>query len=385
MKGQSKNWPRLLETMDYCPFLQEEFTDDYSVSNDSDLYEDSPHGCQKSTQNSFRKLRPKNFGRRKKQSITPEEIKRIYLFLYNLFQFVGFIYVLVVLSIRFAKEGAGRYLKPSFSLELKKLTFFYHFLDSTHGSYKTLGIVIKLLYLTQIQEVVYYAVDSTRKGSLFLLLHLAFRHFIVFVMIDSEPRIQTQLVVFNLLLIYTLMELIKYPYYMLRSFNVSIGFLTWIRCTTCLLLYPLSFLCEGVIMFKNLAYFEETERYSLYLPNQLNFSFHLPSFIRCYLLLGLFPCKCNRLKNLLPILRSHPKLSKFSLPFSSLLDHCSSLLLSTEHPDEKTGPPVQNRLTLLIVSDASPVIALLRGLMMENRIYLNPVLIEMILKFEIEL
>lgn len=93
--------------MDYCPFLQEEFTDDYSVS--SDLYEDGAHGgSPKSTQNSFRKLRPKNFGRRKKQSISPEEIKRIYLFLYNLFQFVGFIYVLVVLSIRFAKEGAGK-------------------------------------------------------------------------------------------------------------------------------------------------------------------------------------------------------------------------------------------------------------------------------------
>lgn len=151
--------------------------------------------------------------------------------------------------------------------------------------------MIKLLYLTQIQEVIHCVVDSLRKGTQFLLLHLTFRYFIVFVMIDSEPRIQTQLVVFNLLLIYTLMELIKYQYYMLRSFNVSIGFLTWIRCTTWLLLYPLSFLCEGVIMFKNLAYFEETERYSLYLPNQLNFSFHLPSFIRCYLLFGLFPCK----------------------------------------------------------------------------------------------
>ena len=157
--------------------------------------------------------------------------------------------------------------------------------------------MIKLLCLTQIQEVVYCVVDSSRKGALFLMLYLAFRYFIVFVMIDAEPRIQTQLVVFNLLLIYSWMELIKYCYYMLRSFNVSIGFLTWIRCTTSLLLYPLSFLCEGVIMFKNLAYFEETERYSLYLPNQLNFSFHLPSFMRCYLLLGLFPCKCKRLRN----------------------------------------------------------------------------------------
>lgn len=87
------------------------------------------------------------------------------------------------------------------------------------------------------------------------------------------------------------MELIKYPYYLLRTFNVNIGFITWIRCTLCFVLYPIAGVIEGVIMYKNLAYFEETERYSLYLPNQLNFSFSLPSFIRCYLLLGLFPCK----------------------------------------------------------------------------------------------
>ena len=123
------------------------------------------------------------------------------------------------------------------------------------------------------------------------MLHLAFRYFIIFIMIDSEPRIQTQHIVFHLLLIYTFMELIKYPFYMLRSFHVDISFLTWLRSTACLFLYPVAFLCEGVIMFKNLPFFEETERCSLYLPNQLNFSFHLPSFIRCYLLLGLFPCK----------------------------------------------------------------------------------------------
>lgn len=106
LKSIPKHWPRLLSTFDYCPFLQEESTDGESISNESDLYEQN---SQKSMQNSFRELKSnKNFGRRKKQNITPEEVKKIYLFLYNLFQFVGFIYILVVLSIRYAKEGAGR-------------------------------------------------------------------------------------------------------------------------------------------------------------------------------------------------------------------------------------------------------------------------------------
>lgn len=183
--------------------------------------------------------------------------------------------------------------------------FFLLIPDSTHGSYKALGFVIKLLYLTQIQEIIYSFIDAKRTGTQFLILHLAFRYFIIFIMIDSEPRIQTQHIVFHLLLIYTFMELIKYPYYMLRSFYVSISFLTQIRCTTSLFLYPLAFFCEGVIMFKNLPYFEETERYSLYLPNELNFSFSLPIFIRCYLLLGLFPCKYYENKKILKSFINH--------------------------------------------------------------------------------
>lgn len=39
---------------------------------------------------------------------TVEDFRKIYLFLYNLSQFIGFLYVLIVLSIRYAKEGPGK-------------------------------------------------------------------------------------------------------------------------------------------------------------------------------------------------------------------------------------------------------------------------------------
>lgn len=118
MKAQSKKWPRLLNTNDYCPFLQEEFLD--NSSSHDDRFDECVDNSKKNIPSSFRRAKNKNFGRRKKQSITPEEIKRIYLFLYNLFQFVGFIYILVVLSIRYAKEGAGNYFSfLFFALKIK--------------------------------------------------------------------------------------------------------------------------------------------------------------------------------------------------------------------------------------------------------------------------
>ena len=76
---------------------------------------------------------------------------------------------------------------------------------------------------------------------------------------------------------------------MLRVFDVNIRFLTWIRYTAWVVLYPLGFISEAVILFKNITNFEESGKYSIDLPNELNFSFHLPTALRIYLLIGIFP------------------------------------------------------------------------------------------------
>lgn len=72
-----------------------------------------------SQQNSVRKLRiGKDFGRRRRKPMGGEEYRRVYLFLYNLFQWVGFIYLLVVLSIRYAKDGSSKYYSFSYLISL---------------------------------------------------------------------------------------------------------------------------------------------------------------------------------------------------------------------------------------------------------------------------
>ena len=37
-------------------------------------------------------------------------MKKVYLFLYNLWQLVGFLYVVAVLTTRYLKEGQGNYI-----------------------------------------------------------------------------------------------------------------------------------------------------------------------------------------------------------------------------------------------------------------------------------
>ena len=62
-----------------------------------------------------------------------------------------------------------------------------------------------------------------------------------------------------------------------------------IRYTLWVPLYPLGFICEGVIALRDIPYFEETEKFSIQLPNKWNFAFYFPNVIRFYLLFGFFP------------------------------------------------------------------------------------------------
>ena len=76
---------------------------------------------------------------------------------------------------------------------------------------------------------------------------------------------------------------------MLRVYDIDIGLLTWLRYTLWVPLYPAGFICEGVIALRDIPYFEETEKFSVLLPNSWNFSFYFPTMLRLYLLFGYFP------------------------------------------------------------------------------------------------
>ena len=45
-----------------------------------------------------------------------------------------------------------------------------------------------------------------------------------------------------------------------------------LRYTIWIPLYPIGFICEGVIALRNIPYFEETEQFSVLLPNRLTFT-----------------------------------------------------------------------------------------------------------------
>lgn len=196
-----------------------------------------------------------------------ESFKKVYLIFYNLFQFIGFMYILVVMGIRYSRDNA----------------------DSMPGTYEAVGNALKFIQLIQYLEVMHPIFGYTKGGALIPFIQVSGRNFVLFAMLEHEPRMMTKPVVFYLFVMWSLVEVVRYPYYLTQLFKFEIGLLTWLRYTIWIPLYPLGVLCEGIVILRNIPYFEETKRLSLEMPNKLNFAFHMPTFLYFYLTFLLFP------------------------------------------------------------------------------------------------
>ncbi|QQP37774.1 Very-long-chain (3R)-3-hydroxyacyl-CoA dehydratase, partial [Caligus rogercresseyi] len=164
-----------------------------------------------------------------------ESKRKVYLFIYNLFMFCSYIYIFSIMNLRYARLGD----------------------DFIPLAYKTLGNPLKMVSLLSLLEILHPLFGYTRTSSLNAFFSVG-------------TRIQEKPVVFYTFTLYCLMGLAKYPYYVLRTYDIQQGFITWLRYTLWIPLYPAAFICEGVIVLRNIPYFEETQKFTLSLPNALN-------------------------------------------------------------------------------------------------------------------
>ncbi|XP_026466751.1 very-long-chain (3R)-3-hydroxyacyl-CoA dehydratase 3-like [Ctenocephalides felis] len=209
----------------------------------------------------YKKLHKEEYGYIK------EDMKKVYLVIYNFLQFIGFCYISLVMFVRYCRDGP----------------------ESMPGTYSAVGGAFRFCQLLQFLEVMHPLFGYTKGGIMTPMMQTTGRFFILFCMIESEPRMQTKPVVFYLFFAWALIELIRYPYYISQLYKKDIALLTWLRYTIWIPLFPLGVLCEGIIVLRCIPYFEETKKFTVSLPNSWNFAFHLPSFLRIYLLFMIIP------------------------------------------------------------------------------------------------
>lgn len=146
-KKASKVWPRLLESSDKPGWLKVDF-DKLEDSSDSDPEESANDWQRASTIADY--LSRSRFesdanlwdanNPRKYQKMSPEDMRKIYLFLYNLFQLIGFLYLIGALTLRQLIEGSV----------------------SVHGSYQAISNVVRLVHVLKLLEVIHPILGFTK-------------------------------------------------------------------------------------------------------------------------------------------------------------------------------------------------------------------------------
>lgn len=198
--------------------------------------------------------------------------KMIYLFLYNLLQFGGYLFIFTVLVSSYFRD------------------------ESVEKEIRNAGVVMKFCQIVQYLEVLHAIFGWTKGSPLYPFLQVTGRNFVLFCMIDAErSRVEVILMLF---LCWSFIECVRYPYYVLSLIQCEIGFVTWLRYTLWIPLYPLGAFLEGMVVVQNIPFFEETHRFTITMPNKWNCTFCMCTFINFYLLSGLLPGVCFMMKHM---------------------------------------------------------------------------------------
>uniref|UniRef100_A0AAY4DBA5 Very-long-chain (3R)-3-hydroxyacyl-CoA dehydratase n=1 Tax=Denticeps clupeoides TaxID=299321 RepID=A0AAY4DBA5_9TELE len=196
-------------------------------------------------------------------------LKKGYLFMYNLVQFLGFSWIFVNMTVRLFILGQ----------------------DSFYDTFHTIADVMYFCQILAVIEVVNPALRLVRTGVLPPLIQVFGRNFLLFIILGAQEDMQNKPVVFFIFYLWSTIEIFRYPFYMLACIDTEWKLLTWLRYSLWIPLYPLGVIAEAVAVIQSIPIFDETKVLSLPLPRALGTSLSFSYILQLYLavmFLGLF-------------------------------------------------------------------------------------------------
>ncbi|XP_029442656.1 very-long-chain (3R)-3-hydroxyacyl-CoA dehydratase-like, partial [Rhinatrema bivittatum] len=189
-------------------------------------------------------------------------VKRGYLFMYNLVQFLGFSWIFVNMTIRLFILGK----------------------DSFYDTFHTMADVMYFCQMLAVLEVLNPLIGLVRTGTITALIQVFGRNFILFVVLGSLEEMQNKAVVFFIFYFWSSIEIFRYPFYMLSCIDTEWRLLTWLRYNVWIPIYPLGGGAEAVAVLQAIPIVNATGRFSVALPF-LGFSVPFSMFLQVYLVL----------------------------------------------------------------------------------------------------
>ncbi|XP_066491846.1 very-long-chain (3R)-3-hydroxyacyl-CoA dehydratase 3 [Tiliqua scincoides] len=190
-------------------------------------------------------------------------LKRGYLFMYNLVQFLGFSWIFVNMTVRLFMLGK----------------------DSFFDTFHTTADMMYFCQTLAFVEILNTLIGLVRAPLAPVLFQVCGRNFILFLVLGGAEEMQSKAVVFFIFYIWSMVEIFRYPFYMLSCIDIEWKVLTWIRYSIWIPLYPLGILAEAVSVIQAIPAFQSTGRFSFTLPSPLNFTIPFSIFLQLHLVL----------------------------------------------------------------------------------------------------
>ncbi|XP_038126788.1 very-long-chain (3R)-3-hydroxyacyl-CoA dehydratase-like isoform X2 [Cyprinodon tularosa] len=196
-------------------------------------------------------------------------LKKGYLFMYNLVQFLGFSWIFVNMTVRLFILGQ----------------------DSFYDTFHTMADMMYFCQMMAVVEVINPLLGLVKTGFVPAMIQVAGRNVILFVIFGSLEDMQNKAVVFFVFYLWSSIEIFRYPFYMLACIGTEWKLLTWLRYSLWIPLYPLGVVAEAVAVIQSLPIFDETRLFSIPLPSVFGHSLSFSYTLQLYLVLmflGLF-------------------------------------------------------------------------------------------------
>lgn len=206
---------------------------------------------------------------KRRESNWLSNFKTGFLLIYNLVQFLGFSWIFVNMMVRVFIIGQ----------------------DSLYDTFHSMADMMFFCQILASVEVLNAAFGVVKTGVVPTLIQVVGRNFILFIIFGSLEEMHNKPVVFFVFLLWSAIEIFRYPFYMLACLNTEWKTLTWLRYTVWIPLYPLGVLAEAVAVIQSIPIFDETKLFSIPLSKPSGTSISFSRFLHVYLVLmflGLF-------------------------------------------------------------------------------------------------
>ncbi len=134
-------------------------------------------------------------------------------------------------------------------------------------------------------EVLHALIGLVRGSPVAALVQWTGRANVLYAIILAIPEIKAGVAAGTMIIAWSLSEIIRYPWYAAQLKGTCPFWLTWLRYTMFIPLYPVGVLGEIFSIYNALPIIQSKRMYSVAMPNSWNFGFDYAVFIKVVLVL----------------------------------------------------------------------------------------------------